>query len=238
MNGDRPALFRGRHFADDVIVLCVRWYLRYSLSYRDLAEMMVERCLSVDPSTIWRWVQRYAPELNDRIRRELKPTNRSWRTDETYVRVAGRWTYLYRAVDSTGATIDFLLSKTRDVFAAGAFFRKALAAPGHPRPRVINVDGNPSYPRVVDELKRTHALGQRCRCRVVPYLNNIVEQDHRAIKRRIQASLGFRSFAAAERTIQGYEAMHMIRKGQVRWLAKGDSAEQVQFVRYIFALSA
>jgi IS6 family transposase len=111
------------------------------------------------------------------------------------VRVAGRWTYLYRAVDSTGATIDFFLSETRDVFAAGAFFRKALAAPGHPRPRVINVDGNPSYPRVVDELKRTHALGQRCRCRVVPYLNNIVEQDHRAIKRRIQASLGFRSFA-------------------------------------------
>ena len=124
------------------------------------------------------------------------------------------------------------------MFAAGAFFRKALAAPGHPRPRVINVDGNPSYPRVVDELKSTHALGQRCRCRVVPYLNNIVEQDHRAIKRRIQASLGFRSFAGAERTIQGYEAMHMIRKGQVRWLAKGDTAEQVRFVRYIFGLRA
>ena len=148
MTGNRPALFRGRHFADDVIVLCVRWYLRYSLSYRDLAEMMVERHLSVDPSTIWRWVQRYAPELNHRIRRELKPTNGSWRTDETYVRVAGRWTYLYRAVDSTGATIDFFLSETREVYAAGAFFRKALAAPGHPRPRVINVDGNPSYPHL------------------------------------------------------------------------------------------
>src|SRR3954451_21815656 len=160
MNGDRPALFRGRHFADDVIILCVRWYLRYSLSYRDLAEMMSERHLSVDPSTIWRWVQRYGPELNERIRHELKPTNGSWRTDETYVRVAGRWTYLYRAVDSSGATIDFFLSHTRDVFAAGAFFRKALAAPGHPRPRVINVDGNPSYPRVVDQLKRTYALGQ------------------------------------------------------------------------------
>src|SRR3954451_16956765 len=131
MNGDRPALFRGRHFADDVIILCVGWYLRYSLSYRDLAEMMTERNLSVDPSTIWRWVQRYAPELNARIRRELKPTNGSWRTDETYVRVAGRWNYLYRAVDSTGATIDFFLSETRDVFAARTFFRKALAAPSH-----------------------------------------------------------------------------------------------------------
>jgi transposase, IS6 family len=175
MTGDRPALFRGRHFADEVIVLCVRWYLRYSLSYRDLAEMMTERHLSVDSSTIWRWVQCYAPELNARIRRELKPTNGSWRTDETYIRVGGRWTYLYRAVDSTGATIDFFLSETRDLSAARTFFRNALAAPGHPRPRVINVDGNRSYPAVVEELKRNHTLGQRCRCRVVPYLNNIVE---------------------------------------------------------------
>ena len=137
----RPALFRGRHFTDEIIVLCVRWYLRYSLSYRDLTEIMCERNLSIDPSTIWRWVQRYAPELNVRVRRELKPTNGSWRTDETYVRVAGRWTYLYRAVDSTGVTIDFLLSETRDLTSARRFFQKALAAPGHPRPRVINVDG-------------------------------------------------------------------------------------------------
>ena len=139
MRQKRPALFRGRHFADEIIVLCVRLYLRYSLSYRDLTEIMRERKLLVDPSTIWRWVQRYAPELNVRIRRELKPTNGSWRTDETYVRVAGRWTYLYRAVDSTGATIDFLLSETRDLTAARNFFQKALASPGHPRPRVIKV---------------------------------------------------------------------------------------------------
>jgi IS6 family transposase len=154
MRQERPALFRGRHFADEIIVLCVRRYLRYSLSYRDLAEIMSERNLFVYPSTIWRWVQRYAPELNVRIRRELKPTNGSWRTDETYVRVAGRWTYLYRAVDSTGATIDFLLSETRDLTAARNFFQKALASPGHPRPRVITVDGNPSYPTVIDELKQ------------------------------------------------------------------------------------
>ena len=238
MVGARSALFRGRHFADEVIVLCVRWYLRYSLSYRDVAELVAERHLSVDSSTIWRWVQRYAPELNARIRSELKPTNGSWRTDETYVRVAGRWTYLYRAVDSTGATIDFFLSETRGLSAARTFFRKALAAPSHPRPRVINVDGNPSYPTVIDELKMNHVLGQRCRCRVVPSLNNIVEQDHRSIKRRINASLGFRSFAGAERTIQGYEAMHMIRKGQVRWLAKDDIAGQVQFIKFIFGMIA
>src|SRR5947208_4067523 len=195
----RPALFRGRHFTDEIIVLCVRWYLRYSLSYRDLTEIMCERNLSIDPSTIWRWVQRYAPELNERLRRELKPTNGSWRTDETYVRVAGRWTYLYRAVDSTGATIDFLLSETRGLSAARNFFQKALASPGHPRPRVITVDGNPSYPTVIDELKQQRALGRRCYCRVVPYLNNLVEQDHRAIKRRVNVWVFVRSMGPKER---------------------------------------
>jgi transposase, IS6 family len=188
--------------------------------------------------SVWRWVQCYAPELNARIRRELKPTSGCWRTDETYVRVAGRWTYLYRVVDSTGATIDFFLSETRDLSAARIFFRNALAAPGHPRPRVINVDGNPSYPTVVDELKRNHTLGQGCRYRVISYPNNIVEQDHRSIKGRVNASRGFRSFQGVQRTIQGYEAMHMIRKGQVRWLAKDEIAEQVPFINFIFGLTA
>ena len=183
-------------------------------------------------------MQRYAPELNVRIRRELKPTNGSWRTDETYVRVAGRWTYLYRAVDSTGATIDFLLSQTRDLTAARNFFQKALASPGQPRPRVITVDGNPSYPTVIDELKQQRTLGRRCYCRVVPYLNNIVEQDHRAIKRRVNACLGFRSFDGAQRTIQGYEAMHMIRKGRVRRVAKKDVVAEAKFVAQLFGLAA
>ena len=129
-----------------------------------------------DHTTIWRWVQCYAPELNKRCRRELKPTSGSWRVDETYVRVKGKWVYLYRAVDSTGATIDFLLSARRDAAAAKRFFQRALRAPGHPRPRVINVDGNRSYPKVVAELKTAGKLGRRCRCRTCPYLNNIVEQ--------------------------------------------------------------
>jgi transposase-like protein len=131
-----------------------------------------------------------------------------------------------------------LLSEARDLSAARTFFQKALAAPGHPRPRVINVDGNPSYPTVIDELKRQGALGRRCRCRIVPYLNNIVEQDHRAIKRRVNASLGFRSFDGAQRTIQGYEAMNMIRKGQVRWLAKGDITKKVRFIKVTLGLTA
>jgi transposase, IS6 family len=237
MRRKRPALFKGRHFEAAIIVLCVRWYLRFGLSFRNLEEMMAERNLSVDHVTIWRWVQRYAPELNRRCRPELRKTNRSWRCDETYVRVAGKWTYLYRAVDSAGATIDFLLSARRDAAAAKRFFQNALRAPGHPRPRVINVDGNPSYPKVISELKKTGELGRRCRCRPVRYLNNVVEQDHRAIKRRVRACQGFRAFHSARRTIQGIEVMNMIRKGQIRWVAKGDTVGQVAFVGRLFGLT-
>ena len=133
----RSALFKWRHFEPELIVCAVRWYLRFSLSYRDVEELLIERGLPADHSTIWRWVQRYAPELNKRCRRELKPTNGSWRVDETYICQGGNWRYLYRAVDSTGATIDFWFSAERDAAAAKQFFQKALQAPGHPRPRVI-----------------------------------------------------------------------------------------------------
>ena len=183
----RPALFRGRHFQDVVILLCVRWYLRYSLSYLDLQEMMAERGLSIDHVTIWRWVQRYAPVLNQRVRRELRRPNRSWRVDETYVKVAGNWAYLYRAVDSTGATIEFMLSPNRDLIAAKMFLRLALC--GGPRPRVINVDGHPAYPSAITALTQSGELGRRCRCRRSPYMNNIIEQDHRFIKKRITTIL-------------------------------------------------
>src|SRR5512132_3771547 len=176
-------------------------------------------------------------ELSKRCRRELRTTSGSWRVDETYLRVAGKWTYLYRAVDSTGATIDFLLSARRDAAAAKRFLQKALRSPGHPRPRVINVDGNPSYPKVIAELKKAGELGRRCRYRPVRYLNNIVEQDHRAIKRRIRASQGFRAFDCACRTLQGIEMMNMIRKGQVRWLPKHDIAGQVAFVGRLLGLT-
>jgi len=131
----------------------------------------MERALPADHTTIWRWVQRYAPELNKRCRRELKPTNGSWQVDETYICQGGSWRYLYRAVDSTGATIDFWFSAQRDAAAAKQFFQKALQAPGHARPRVITVDGNPSYPKVIAELKQERKLGRRCRCRTCPYLN-------------------------------------------------------------------
>jgi transposase, IS6 family len=237
MQLDRPALFKGRHFEPEIIILCVRRYLRYALSLRNLEEIMAERNVQVDHVTIWRWIQRYAPELSRRCRRELRRTNGSWRVDETYLRVAGRWTYLYRAVDSTGDTIDFLLSPKRDAAAAKRFFQKALRSSSHPRPRVINVDGNPAYQKVIHELKQTRELGRRCRCRPVRYLNNVVEQDHRAIKRRVRASQGFRSFHAAWRTVQGIETVNMIRKGQIRWLPKNDILRQAAFIAGLFGLT-
>jgi transposase, IS6 family len=238
VSGIRPAPFRGRHFADVIIILCVRWYLRYSLSYRDLEEIMAERGLTIDHVTIWRWVQHYAPVLNQRLRRELRHPKRSWRVDETYIRVAGSWAYLYRAVDSAGDTIDFMLSPKRDLTAAKLFLRLVLSGTGGRRPRVINVDGHPAYARAIVQLKRSGELGRRCRCRPSPYLNNVIEQDHRFIKKRIAASLGFRSADGALRTIEGYEAMHLIRKGQIRWLSKGDVVGQRQFIHTLFGLAA
>ena len=140
-------------------------------------------------------------------------------------------------MDCTGATIDFLLSATRDAAVAKRFLQKALRTPSHPRPRVINVDGNPSYSKSISDLRRSGELGRRCLCRPVRYLNNIVEQDHRAVKRRVRASQGFRSFQSAWRTRQGIEAMNMIRQGQVRWLPKNDVAGQAAFVGRLFGLT-
>jgi transposase, IS6 family len=142
----------------------------------------------VDHVTIWRWVQYYAPILNQRLMRDRRHPNRSWRVDETYVKVAGNWTYLYRAVDSTGETIDFMLSPKRDLVAAKLFLRLVLSGVGDRRPRVINVDGHPAYARAIAELKQSGELGGRCRGRPSPYMNNIIEQDHRFIKKRIAAS--------------------------------------------------
>jgi transposase-like protein len=207
-------LFKWRQFEPEVILLAVGWYLRFSLSYRDVEELLAERGVHADHVTVWRWVQRYAPEVNRRLRSRLNSTNDSWRVDETYIRVKGKWVYLYRAVDSSGATIDFLLSAKRDAAAAERFLTKALGGENHPAPRVINTDKDAAYPPAIVQLKSEAALEENCCHRPVQYLNNVLEQDHRAIKRRVRASQHFRSFWGAWRTIAGYEAIHMIRKGQ------------------------
>lgn len=230
--------FKGRQYPGEVILLCVRWYLRYPLSYEHVAELVGERGIKVDASCIWRWVQAYAPELDKRCRPHLKPTNKSYRVDETYIKVKGEDKYLYRAVDSTGQTVDFLLAAKRDAAAAKRFFHKALTATGNPIPRVINVDKNPAYPAAVKELTTEGTLPRRVRLRQCKYLNNVIEQDHRTVKKRVWLAKGYGSFQSAWRTLQGIEAVEMIRKGRVRWLAKGDALGQAQFIAELFGVTA
>ena len=150
--------FKGRHFTSEVILSALRWYLAFPISYRDLAAMLSDRSVTVDHTTLFRWVQTYAAKLETRVRRHLRPCTGSWQLDETYIKVKGVWTYLYRAVDSLGQTIDFLLSARRDAVAAKRFFRKALAQPHTVNPRTITVDKNPAYPRAAADMKRAGQL--------------------------------------------------------------------------------
>ncbi|AQX56565.1 IS6 family transposase [Priestia flexa] len=234
---EKQNLFKWKHYQPDIILLTVRWYLRYSLSFRDLVEMMEERGLSMAHTTIMRWVHQYGPELDERVRRHLKTTNDSWRVDETYVKVKGQWMYLYRAVDSEGNTIDFYLSESRDKQAAKRFFKKALAASHICKPRVITVDKNPAYPVAIQELKEEKCMPEGIQIRQVKYLNNIVEQDHRFIKKRIRPMLGLKSFRTAKRIIAGIEAMHMIKKGQTLQGEKSVQS-QVNLVHQLFGFPA
>lgn len=214
--------------------MLLRWYLRYSLSYRDLEELIAERGVAVNHTTLWRWIDRYGPELDERLRRHLRPTGTSWRVDEAYIRVAGEWFYVYRAVDSRGATIDFYLSETRDEAAATLFLRKAMADARRVRPpREIVANGNPTYPIAVRSLQREAILPESCRLRCSHTGNNLIEQDHRGIQRRADVKQHFRSFAGARRTIAGYEAMHMLRKGQAETCERGNPVAQAQFVHLV-----
>jgi IS6 family transposase len=230
--------FKGRQFTAEVILWAVRWYLMFPISYRDLELMLQDRGVEVDHTTLFRWIQAYAPELEKRIRPHLRACNGSWRVDETYVKVKGRWTYLYRAVDSRGQTIDFLLSAKRDAAAAQRFFRKALGQPHTGNPRTITVDKNAAYPAAVTAMKREGELWRFSRLRQVKYLNNIVEQDHRRLKRLVRPGLGFGSLPTARRTLAGYEGMAMIRKGQVRNIGGGDMRAQATVVAGLFGIAA
>ena len=182
-------LFKGRHFDQEIIILCVRWYLAFKLSSRDLVQMMAERGVLLAHTTILRWVQRYVPDFEKRWQAYARPVGDSWRVDETYLKIKGQWVYLYRAVDKQGHTVDFLLSKRRDVVAAKRFFSRATKQ--HGAPRVITLDGYAASHRAVTNLKAAGTLPRRVRVRSCKYLNNVVEQDHRRIKQRIRPMLGF-----------------------------------------------
>jgi len=207
-------LFKGRHFDQEIVILCVRWYLSYKLSFRDLVAMMGERGLGIAHTTILRWVLHYAPELTKRWNRFARVVGGSWRMDETYVKVRGEWMYLYRAVDKAGKTVEFHLSRKRDVNAAKAFLRTAMR--NERSPVKITLDAYAASHRAVADLKDSGELPKRVQVRTSKYLNNRIEQDHRRIKQRLRPMLGLKSFQTAAVVIGGIELAEEIKKGQFK----------------------
>ena len=206
-------LFEGRHFDREAIALCFHWYLRYKLSLRDLVEMMSERGLSLAHTTIMCWVNRFTPEFVKRENRVATAAGRWWRVDETYVKIRGKWVYRYRAVDRAGKTVDSRLSSRCDVAAAKAFFTKAIKSQ-ELAPKTITLDGYAAPHRAVREMKIDKLLPDGTTLRSSKYLDNLIEQDHRNLKARVNVMLGFKRFRTAATTISGIELMHRIRKGQ------------------------
>jgi putative transposase len=220
---------KGMRFPIDIILVCIRWYAAYPLSYRHLEEMMEERGVVVDHSSINRWAIRFLPLLEKVFRKHKRPVGGSWRMDETYIKVKGVWKYLYRAVDKEGKTVDFLLTAKRDKAAALRFFDKAMKASGVPEKVTMDKSGaNKAAMDVINAGRETAIV-----VRQVKYLNNIVEQDHRAIKRVTKPMLNFKSFRSAKSVLAGIELMHMIRKGQLLL----ESCIELSFADQFYALA-
>src|SRR6202162_2098381 len=208
------ALFKGRHFDRQIIILCVSWYTSFKLSSRDLVIMMADRDISVTHTTILRWVQCYLPEFEKRWWRYARPVGGSWRMDETYIKVHGQWVYLYRAVDRAGQTVDFFLSRNRDVNAAKSFLHSAMK--NTRVPTKITLAAYADSHGAVREMKQAGELPRRVKVRSSRHLNNLVEQDHRRVKQRIHPMLGFKRFDNAAVKISGIELAEKIKKGQYK----------------------
>jgi putative transposase len=223
--------FKGAHVVKDIILTCVRWYVAYPLSYRQVEELMEERGVELDHATIHRWVLKYSPQLEEEFHPRKRPVGRRWRMDETYIRVKGEWRYLYRAVDKTGQTIDFLLTEHRDTEAAWRFLRQAIGR--HGVPETITIAGSEANEAAIkrdNELYGTHII-----IRQVKYLNNVIEQDHRAVKRVTRPMLGFKTCATAQATLVGIELMHMIKKRQ---LMTEEGEEHLMAAELFYSLAA
>jgi len=223
--------FKGAHFPAEIILMGVRWYIAYPLSTRHVEELMEERGVEVDHATINRWVIKYSPQLEEAFHRRKRPVWVSWRMDETYIKVKGQWRSLYRAVDKQGQTIDFLLTEHRDEEAALRFLKKVIRR--HGVPEKITIDGSAANEAAIKRYNAEH--GTAIVIRKTKYLNNIVEQDHRAVKRVTRPMLGFKSFDAAQGTLTGIELMHMIKKKQ---LVAEEGAEGRTAAEQFYALAA
>jgi len=208
--------FKGVHYPKSVILHAVFFYVRYAVSYRDLEEILTERGVTVDHATLNRWVVKFAPLIAAQAHARKLPTASSWRMDETYIKVKGRWTYLYRAVDRNSQTLDFMLFERRDLAAARRFFKRAIATNGVPDRIVIDKSGaNLAGLQAVNVILKFTGEGRMIAIRQVKYLNNILEQDHRFIKRITDPMMGFKAVHSAAATLAGIETAHMIRKGQI-----------------------
>ena len=216
--------FKGFCSSPGLIMMFVYMKCRFSLSYRDLEEMMQIRGAVIDHSTLQRWVRRFARLIRDKVRARKKPVNGSWRMDKTYIKLNGKWIYLYRAVDKEGSTVDFLLRAKRDANAAKAFFKKAIKHNG--RPEKVAVDKSGSNKAALDYCNRDISENEKIEIRQIKYLNNIIEQDHRFIKKRTKPTLGFKCFHSAQATIAGIESVRMIQKGQINGQTKNQSSYQ------------
>jgi len=207
--------FQGAHFPKSVILYAVFFYVRYLVSYRDLEEIMVERGVNVDHATLNRWVVRYAPQIAEQAQKRKRPTLGSWRVDETYIKVKGKWTYLYRAVDRDRQTLDLMLSEWRNLGAVRRFFKKTIASNGVPNKIVIDKSGaNLAGAQAVNNILKITGASKLIEILQVKYLNNILEQDHRFIKRMTKPMMGFKALHSASATIAGIEVAHVIRKKQ------------------------
>ncbi len=199
------------HYPLEVMLTCVRWYAAYPLSLRHIKEIMRERGVLVDHATVHRWALKILRVLAAVFRRRKRPVGKSWRMDETYLKVAGHWQYLYRAVDLDGDTVDFLLSARRDCAAARRFLERAAAL--HGKPEKITIDGSAANKAAIVGYNADRETG--IQLHQAKYLNNILEQDHRAVKRIVRPMMGFKSTRCARVLVAGIETMHMIRKGQL-----------------------
>ena len=229
--------FKWKHTKGELILWLVRWYCRYALSFRDLKEIAQERGLTVNRSTIYRWVQEYAPQINKRLKPHYKQTSDSWKCDETYIKIKGKWNYLYRAIDKHGETLDWMLSRHRNKISAKRFFKKVLGNSHTVDPRVITVDKSPTFPPTLSELQAANDMPSHTLLRPVKYLNNSMENDHKFTKSKSRYRQWYQSFKTAKNTLDGMESMRMVQKGQCRYIGK-DVIKQNNLINELFNLAA